>query len=1204
MQTIKEVFARNIEEDIAPVIYFHTIDPETAAREVGEYVFTSRSRDEAWKIGGIHEQMVDLLNNLYAAITNGNSLPASWISGFFGSGKSSFAKLLGLALDGMAIPKKDGQGRVIGEWTMDEALIARDDTKNADQLAAAFARLKSVVSPMAVIFDIGTMAKNNESIPHTVYRQILSKLGYSSLDGVAHFEIALEDEGRFAEFVEKYRAEYKLDWADKKNGGLAPQQFRSVYQSMFPSQTELLEVATFKASSLNIKTMVDDLARVMERRAPGKTVFIVVDEVSQYISKDHQKMLDLQSFVSEIGGRAKPLSSRLWLLVTGQEKLEEESRESVLFKLQDRFPPALRVHLDRANVSEVVERRLLKKKAGSALEALVTGAHLDLLRLHAYGCADLKREQLLDDYPLLPAHIPLFMDITQSIRNTSLRTQSDSGGVRSVLNNIWDLFNNAPVVLKDRPLGTLLTLDMLYDMIGSSIDGDVLLTLHRIFEKHAEPSMERKVVKAIALLELNGDAESVTIGLLASLLYPSLGAAPVTGAVEAAVETLRKENWIQYAEKGGWNIQNNAAQEWNRQKAEISVSAPEVDELLRKLQGEIVEPAAQPVYPRANVRFPLVCWWGSDRSEDRFSGKGEATSVDVCFHWVTNPGRREQQNEWLELCRSKNKAIHWVSGDTNNVEALARDYRRSQKIIARYRGQGNLQPIQSRLWIMEQGEADRNYESLKKELRQVWLEGYLYFDGSRDAALSGGTTFEAALKGGVEARIVKLYHKFESGNIHIIESDFRQLFDKDTAGLSSIFLNGAGGLGLAYADGGKIQFRPSGAVPSAIFQFIQERSFVTGEQLVAQFSTAPFGYSKAVIKASVIGLLRAEKVKLGVITSIRDPDARKMFEADREFGRAEIEARINPEGDIGPRDKVAMRTFFDEKLGVANLESSSESIADALFDRFPKLKDQVGEIRMRLASLGLTLPSSIEDLNRALTECLSSRLVEGSLHRLKLNMTVLESGYPRLVQVSEALSDTTIRELRTLKSCLEVETVQLREIDSLDPVSESVAVLESQFAQTEPWKGYADAKPSAEAIRSHYRSSREHAASEQKETFDEINARIKSRTEFAHLDTAGQNEVLSLVSQSFQDIDIEAVQPTLVYLSRLCGMLKEAEARAHRRMEQLAVRKGDDKPIQALKSGLRNRVVGDEAELDRVLSDLRGRCARVLASGEKVRFEE
>ena len=196
MSSIKEVLARNIEDNIAPVIYFHQLDPQIAEQEVREYVFTTRPSTQVHQVGGIHEQMVELLTNIYAAIEKGHKLPASWISGYFGSGKSSFAKLFGLALDGMILP--DGT-------RMDAALMDRDDTPNADELRAAFARLQAEVSSMAVIFDIGTAAKNNESIPHTIYRQVLEKIGYSSHDGVAQFEIALEDEGRYGEFLRLYR---------------------------------------------------------------------------------------------------------------------------------------------------------------------------------------------------------------------------------------------------------------------------------------------------------------------------------------------------------------------------------------------------------------------------------------------------------------------------------------------------------------------------------------------------------------------------------------------------------------------------------------------------------------------------------------------------------------------------------------------------------------------------------------------------------------------------------------------------------------------------------------------------------------------------------------------------------------------------------------------------------------------------------------
>jgi len=78
MSRIKDVFFRNIEENIAPVIYFHQLEPEVAAQEVAEYIFTTRPASHGNRLGGIHEQMVSLLNQISIAIDEGHKLPASW----------------------------------------------------------------------------------------------------------------------------------------------------------------------------------------------------------------------------------------------------------------------------------------------------------------------------------------------------------------------------------------------------------------------------------------------------------------------------------------------------------------------------------------------------------------------------------------------------------------------------------------------------------------------------------------------------------------------------------------------------------------------------------------------------------------------------------------------------------------------------------------------------------------------------------------------------------------------------------------------------------------------------------------------------------------------------------------------------------------------------------------------------------------------
>jgi hypothetical protein len=1199
MSQIKDVFFRNIEEDIAPVIYFHQLDPEIVSQEVREYVFTESPNIQGHQIGGIHEQMVSLINNICTAIEEGHKLPASWISGFFGSGKSSFAKLVGLSLDKLKLP--DGT-------TIDSALLQRNDTKKAYELREAFNRLNTLIDCMAVIFDIGTSAKNNESIPHTIYRQILSKLGYSQHDGVAHFELALEDEGRYEEFLERYQEQYEKPWTEKRNSALAPQQFRTIYKTLYPEQDDLLEITTFNLRSLSIYNMVSNLYKIIERRAPGRTIFIVVDEVSQYIAKDQNKMLDLQSFVSEIGGRAKPNRSQLWLLVTGQEKLEEENKESVLFKLKDRFPPELRIHLDRTNVREIVGRRLLKKRANTELEVLLDEMVIDNIKLHAYECANVTKEQLIDNYPLLPAHIPLFMDITQSIRDRSAKTQSDAGGVRSVLNNIWDLFNREPVALKNKQSGTLMTLDMLYDIIGSSIDSDVQITLHKIFEKHGFNEWKSKVVKAIALLEMNAEKLPVHPSVIAALLYPHFGSPSVEVQVQEALDVLNKENWISFHEKHGWHIQNNAAQEWNTQKKDISVSPGKIFEIIIKLQTEIVATVAQPTLTGA--RFPWECYWGLDQ---KLVGKGDPTNACVSFHWESNSSKRKDLDSWLNLSRTDKNRFHWVSGDINTVHHKVIEYERSQKMIERCKNRGPLSHQQQSLLYREQAVGDSLLDEIKKDLRQVWVNGILYFNGDLVEMNKAGSSFENSMKTEIENRLGQLYYKFKQGYYSISEQEYSHLLLKDTSGLGIIFFENF--LGIAHNDGGKIGFRCDGQVPKEVFQFLEEHSYQTGEQLLRYFGSAPYGYSPIVIKACIIGLLREERLRISgsnknEITSISDPGANAVFEQHREFIKAEIE--INRDDSLTGRDRNQIRKFFESRLQLEGVESESDKLADLVFKHFPPWKDRVTELQKKINSFGFKIPSPLNDFNQALTECINNRQILATLKRVKQNLEILQDGVERVKELEDTLNQNTEQELRRLKHTLEQEVFQLEQVFEKEPIQSAMETLANHLSGNSPWRGYADVKPYAEEIQKQYRQIRVNLNENQISEFERSITSIKIRSEFSSLNDEQQQQVLQQVYSVFTDIDDDAVQPTLLVIKQQPNRIREAAARAHELIDQL-VNESNEQPspeeppkpkIHTVRLGLRNRVITNKDELETVLQHLKEKCLKELDAGIKVRFEE
>ncbi|MEX2443108.1 MAG: BREX system P-loop protein BrxC [Alkalispirochaeta sp.] len=1192
MSTIKEIFARNIEDDIAPVIYFHQLEPETAALEVGEYVFTTRPTTQVNQVGGIHEQMVDLLVAINEAITKGFKLPASWISGYFGSGKSLFAKLLGLALDGMMLP--DGRSMV-------DALVARDDTANAAALRHAFDQLLAIVAPMAVIFDIGSTARNNEHVSHTVYRQVLQRLGYSSKDGVANFELGLETEGRYEEFLSQVEAQTGKPWSEFRDGYRAVQVFRTAYKALYPEEGDLLEVSTFSLNGLSVKELVSNLVTAMERRAAGKTIFVVVDEVSQYIVRDETKMLALQSFVAEVGGRAKPGRSPLWLLVTGQEKLEEEQRDSVLFKLQDRFPADLRVHLDRANVREVVGRRLLKKKPGSVLESYLTDAHIDALKLYGYDAASLTRDALIDHYPLLPAHIPLFMEITQSIRNTSTRTQSDAGGVRSVLNNIWSLFNDEPVQLKDRPLGTLLTLDMLYDIIGSSVNSDVQLTLHRIFEKYPPESYESRVAKAIALLEMNADQMPVTKELLAQLLYPALGALSPLEDITAALEQLAADNWIQYRDTHGYAIQNNAAQDWNRRKREITVSGQELDGKLQEFQERLVEGVAQPTY--LNVRFPLSCWWGEDV---RLTGKSDPTQVQMTFHWPTTAQARTDRDRWIEESRRKPLVLHWVAGDTNLVTSLVRDHLKSRKMAEMKQRSGQLPPTQQQLLYQEMAEAERLAGEVTRELRRTWMGGMIVFNGLVEDP--DGTAFDTALKSTAETHLPQIFHKFGQGNVRITDSDFAHLLKNDTAGLPLVFLDGPDRLGIAWNDGGKVLFRAKGVVPQEIMERIASKPYFTGEQLVAHFGAPPYGYPRMVIKAAVVGLLREERVRLTgpnstIITSVIDPGGHDIFLQERQFSSAEIEAKQDGEG-IDGKDRNRIRRFFEEVVGVSNPDNTSDALADLTFQHFAGYKDHVAEVERAFARIGGESPAYLQTLSQLLTECISDRQVETVLRRVKQVLPEITESITRLAEARSALTATTISELRDFAQLLQYPVVQLREIGEDDTVAGEIQAIQDQLSGDQPWRAYADTKPAADAVRAHYHAVRERLLTAQDQEVETATDQLKIRPDFSALTEEEQFEVLQIARRAAVETTADAQQPSLMMIEQAPARIREAAVRAQARVDELRAHADSGERIHTVRLGLRNAIITTPAELDDALDRVRKKCVKELETGAKVRLED
>ena len=93
MKTIGELLARDLSRKIEEIIQVDQADEQSVHAEITEYVATD----------SIREQYHNLLKAVAEAPSDPHESVGVWVSGFFGSGKSSFAKNLGYALQNRPI---------------------------------------------------------------------------------------------------------------------------------------------------------------------------------------------------------------------------------------------------------------------------------------------------------------------------------------------------------------------------------------------------------------------------------------------------------------------------------------------------------------------------------------------------------------------------------------------------------------------------------------------------------------------------------------------------------------------------------------------------------------------------------------------------------------------------------------------------------------------------------------------------------------------------------------------------------------------------------------------------------------------------------------------------------------------------------------------------------------------------------------------
>src|SRR5262245_14380649 len=509
---IKNLFERDIFRPINGVVKADQLDESSVWQELDEFVITRELDGHFRRFFAAYLDALDHAGDPDVAGKIG-----VWVSGFFGSGKSHYLKVLSYLLRNDT-HAHDGQRKRAVEFF---------EGKVKD--AMLFGDIKRAVASHTdvVLFNIDSKADHRAGRDAIlqVFLKVLNEMqGYSGdHPHIAHLERYLEGRGKLQAFHEAYRAATGTDWLHERDA----YQFNrdevvtALVQALGQSQAAVEKwidgaEGTFSLTVENFCKWVKDY---LDSKGPAHRLIFLVDEVGQFIGSDSHLMLNLQTITENLGTACK---GRAWVVVTSQEDLDavlgemKVSKANDFSKIQGRFKT--RLSLSSANVDEVIQSRLLAKRPAVVAELQELFRQKgDILKhqLTFTNCGMTLKpfkdaEDFVKNYPFAPYQFQLVQKIFEAIRKVGATGLHLARGERSML----DAFQTAAKTLSVDEVGVLVPLYEFYPSIESFLDTAVKKTIDQAETNTSlEQPLDNNLLQVLFLIryvdEIKGNVDNL-----------------------------------------------------------------------------------------------------------------------------------------------------------------------------------------------------------------------------------------------------------------------------------------------------------------------------------------------------------------------------------------------------------------------------------------------------------------------------------------------------------------------------------------------------------------------------------------------------------------------------------------------------------------------------------------------------------------------
>ena len=905
---LQHIYKSDINRDINGVIKVAQNDERSIQQELSEYIITRELRKH--------------FNTFFSNYEKALSIPTDkigvWISGFFGSGKSHFLKMLSYLLSNEVVA-----GKHAVEYFAD---------KFDDPMMFAQVEHCASIPTDTILFNIDSKSPINKD--KTAILRVFAKVFYEHLGfygndlKVAKLEQFISKAGKMEQFKQTFEEINGDTWENARDT------FAFFEDDIVDCLIDVLGMSETAArnwfngtetADMNIEQLVREIKEYVDSKGKNYRLLFMIDEVGQYIGSDSDLMLNLQTIVEEIGTHCV---GKVWVVVTSQEAIDSITKiaGNDFSKIQGRFNT--RLSLSSSSVDEVIKKRILAKNENAEnMLRMSYGKNSAVLKNlfsfdYSNAVQDLKgyagEGDFVETYPFVPYQFRLMQNVLAQIRKHGNSGKHLSGGERSMLSG----FQEAAQVIQDQDENALVPFSLFYNTVHTFLESAIRRVIDRCqTAADSHDGIEQYDVSILKLLYLIRYVDDIKANVdnITTLMVERIDADKIVmrQTVQASLDRLLSQNYI--ARNGDtYTFLTDDEQDIAREIRNTTVDSANITQSIAQIIFSDLYVAKKFRYEKCDFPF--------DQIVDETVIGTPCGGIKLRVVTIASDLYGSGEQALIMKSASDNEAIVLLSDQYPYFEEIENSMK-----IRKYVKSRNVAQLPEAIQSIIRGRQQQAsaYEKRAKEfITQAILNATFYADGEVITIKAGGVKekFDTVLSSLVEGVYSKLKYIRKSVDS---DAEILQILAKENQQMT---LDGS---------------NPNSEALKEVENYLEMQNMrmlpTSMGDIQRRFQGIPYGWKEIDIAALIATLVATQKVTVAVSGSVIQPSDKKFPDYLRrrtEIDKAIVKRRTAISDSVIKKSRDFLREYFN----VMDIPVDEDKLIEFVIAKFTEQRDSYQQL--------------------------------------------------------------------------------------------------------------------------------------------------------------------------------------------------------------------------------------------------------------------